>query len=243
MLLNRNAQVSKGNQEELPRPNVFCHTFDLTQRLTISTPNIFNFIPVHFGDGQTSPFRAITESLDRQLTSSPVTIHRVIIPALLSPAFYPPHASNPQHILQFLQSLRFLLRQHSARLTAMITLPLSLYPRSSGLVRWIEILSDGVFELAPFPHDTDSRSSSNTLGAAATQEEKPQGMVKVHRLPVFHEIGGGGSRNEGVIDDLAFTVSRKKFAIKPFSLPPVEGDSEAQRGDLDAKAKSVNLDF
>ena len=125
----------------------------------------------------------------------------------------------------------------------MITLPLSLYPRSLGLVRWIEILSDGVFELAPFPHDSDSSSSSNILGAATAQEEKPQGIVRVHRLPVFHEIGGGGSKNEGVLDDLAFTVSRKKFAIKPFSLPPVEGDSEAQRGDLDAKAKSVNLDF
>lgn len=125
----------------------------------------------------------------------------------------------------------------------MITFPLSLYPRSSGLVRWIEILSDGVLELASFPYHLDSSSSSATLGAATTQEEKPQGMVKIHRLPVFHEIGGGGSRNEGVSDDLAFTVSRKKFAIKPFSLPPVDGDSEAQRGDVDGKAKTVNLEF
>jgi len=29
-------------------------------------------------------------------------------------------------------------------------------------------------------------------------------------------------------EDLAFTVSRRKFAIKPFSLPPMEGDQEAQ---------------
>ena len=209
----------------------------------ISTPNVFNFIPVHSGEGQASPFRTIVESLSRQLTSSPAIIHRVIIPALLSPVFYPPHASSPPHILQFLQSLRSLLRQHSACLTVMITLPLSLYPRSSGLVRWIEILSDGVLELAPFPHNIDTCSSTTTLGAATAQEEKPQGMVRVHRLPVFHEIGGGGSRNEGVSDDLAFTVSRKKFAIKPFSLPPVEGDSEAQRGDIDGKATSVSLEF
>lgn len=177
------------------------------------------------------------------MTSSPATIHRVIIPALLSPAFYPPHASSPQHVLQFLHSLRSLLRQHSACLTAMITLPLSLYPRSLGLVRWIELLSDGVLELAPFPHNIDISSSTTTLGAATAQEEKPQGMVRVHRLPVFHEVGGGGSRNEGVSDDLAFTVSRKKFAIKPFRLPPVEGDSDAQRGNLDGNATSVNLDF
>lgn len=125
----------------------------------------------------------------------------------------------------------------------MITLPLALYPRSLGLVRWIEILSDGVLELAPFPHNIDSRPSNTTSGAATAQEEKPQGMVTIHRLPVFHEIGGGGSRNEGVGDDLAFTVSRKKFAIKPFSLPPVEGDSEAQRGDGEGKSTNANIDF
>lgn len=241
--LSRSAHVSKSGQEGPTSPNIFCHAFDLTQRLKISAPNLFSFIPVRFGDGQISPFPAIIENLSRQLTSSPATIHRVIIPALLSPAFYPPHASSPQHILQFLQSLRFLLRQHSACLTAMITFPLTLYPRSLGLVRWIEILSDGVLELAPFPHSIDTSSSTAALGAATVQEEKPQGMVRVHRLPIFHEIGGGGIRNEGVCDDLAFTVSRKKFAIKPFSLPPVEGDSEAQRGGQDGKATSVNIDF
>ncbi len=183
------------------------------------------------------------ESLNRQISSSPGTVHRVVIPALLSPAFYPPHASQPQHVLQFLQSLRSLLRQHSARLTVMISLPLMLYPRSSGLVRWIEILSDGVFELSPFPHDFDARSSTTTSGAATAHEEKPQGMFKVHRLPVFHEIGGGGGRSEGVSDDLAFTLSRKKFAIKPFYLPPVEGDSDVPQGVGEGKAASVNLDF
>jgi elongator complex protein 4 len=125
----------------------------------------------------------------------------------------------------------------------MITLPLALYPRSLGLVRWIEILSDGVFELAPFPHNIDNRPSHATSGAATAQEEKPQGMFKAHRLPVFHEIGGGGSRNEGVIDDLAFTVSRRSFAIKPFSLPPMEGDSDVQRGDAEGKPTNFNLDF
>lgn len=107
----------------------------------------------------------------------------------------------------------------------------------------MEILSDGVLELAPFPHNIDTSSSTAALGAATAQEEKPQGMVRVHRLPVFHEIGGGGGSNEGVSDDLAFTLSRKRFAIKPFSLPPVEGDSEAQKGREDSKATSVNIDF
>lgn len=51
-------------------------------------------------------------------------------------------------------------------------------------------------------------------------------MVNLHRLPIFHEKGGGGG--EGVGDDLSFTLSRRKgMVIKPFSLPPVEGDQEA----------------
>lgn len=81
-----------------------------------------------------------------------------------------------------------------------------------------------------------------TSGASSTtQAEKPQGMVKVHRLPVFHEKGGGGGVDG---DDLAFTVSRRRFAIKPFSLPPVDGDSEAQRGEVGLGGTTkVDIDF
>jgi len=127
----------------------------------------------------------------------------------------------------------------------MFTLPLSLYPRSTGLVRWIELLSDGVLELAPFPHSSDLGPSTGTSGAATAQEEQPQGMLKIHRLPVFHERGGGGSGGSSgsVGDDLAFTVSRRRFVIKPFSLPPVERDTEAQKGEKEVKQTKVDIDF
>ncbi|EON60986.1 hypothetical protein W97_00196 [Coniosporium apollinis CBS 100218] len=204
----------------------FCHTFDLAKRLTFPAGTTINFIPLTT-DLQSSPFAPILPNLSSQLSSSgPTTIHRLIIPTLLSPALYPPHASQPSHLLQFMHGLRALLRQFSTRLTALITLPLELYSRTSGLVRWIELLSDGVLELTPFPHLMDIASS----GAATANEEQPQGMLKVHRLPVFHEKGGGGGGLGGLGDDLAFTVSRRKFVIKPFSLPPVEGDTEAQQG-------------
>ena len=55
-------------------------------------------------------------------------------------------------------------------------------------------------------------------------------MLKIHRLPVFHEKGGGGGGNSGLSKDLVFTVSQQKFVIKPFSLPPVEGDTDIQQG-------------
>lgn len=116
----------------------------------------------------------------------------------------------------------------------MLSLPLSLYPRSTGLVRWIEHLVDGVIELAPFPHTFDA---SPAAGPGAKEEEKPQGMVRIHSLPVISERGGGGGTGIGSTgDDLCFLVSRRKFLIKPFNLPPVEGDTDAQTGAAPNKA-------
>ena len=224
-------------------PTSFCHTFDLAKRLTLPADSSINFIPVPAATSSTSPFTHILQNLINRISSSPQTkVHRLVLPSLLSPALYPPNASEPQHILQFLHGLRSLLRQYPMQLTAMSTLPLSLYPRSTGLVRWAEILSDGVLELAPFPHSSEVGSSTSTSGAATAQEEQPQGMLKIRKLPIFHERGGGGVV-AGLGDDLAFTVSRRKFVIKPFSLPPVEGDTEAQRGEGDTKPTKVDIAF
>lgn len=107
----------------------------------------------------------------------------------------------------------------------------------------MEILSDGVLELTPFPHSVESGPSITTSGAATAQEEKPQGMVKVHRLPVFHENGRGGGVGAGGGDDLAFTVTRKNFVIKPFSLPPVDGDTDAQSGAVGVGGTKADLEF
>lgn len=105
----------------------------------------------------------------------------------------------------------------------------------------MEILSDGVLELAPFP---STAIATKVNPAASTQEEPPQGMLKVHRLPIFHERGGGGGEASGFGDDLAFTLSRRKgLVIKPFSLPPVEGDSEAQEGLETGHGKATKVDI
>ena len=106
----------------------------------------------------------------------------------------------------------------------------------------MELLSDGVLELAPFPSTAVATKSNPT---STIQEEPPQGMLKLHRLPIFHEKGGGESSSFET--DLAFTLSRRKgLVIKPFSLPPVEGDSEAQQGGLEhdhGKATKVDIEF
>jgi elongator complex protein 4 len=67
-------------------------------------------------------------------------------------------------------------------------------------------------------------------------------MLKTHRLPVLHERGGGSDQNIG--QDWAFTLSRRKFEIKPFSLPPAEGDQEAQNtAQSDKMPKKQDLEF
>lgn len=119
----------------------------------------------------------------------------------------------------------------------MLTLPLSLYPRSTGLVRWIENLCDGALELVPFPHPIDTGPPLTTSSGSAKPEDKPQGMLKIHRLPVLTEKGGGS----GGGDDLAFSLSRKRFVIKPFSLPPIEGDHEAQKGDVEGVKADIEF--
>ncbi|KAF1846735.1 PAXNEB-domain-containing protein [Cucurbitaria berberidis CBS 394.84] len=221
---NRTANLGENATEE---PSVFCHTFDLAKRLTLPVGTAISYVPVpRTTSKSSSPFLPILHHVQQQLASTPShTIHRLVIPSLLSPALYPPSATHPSSILQFLHALRALLRQYPARLTAILTLPLSLYPRSSGMVRWMEILSDGILELSPFPY---SHMQALAQSAGTTKdEERPQGMLAVHKLPVFHEKGGGGGA-DGLGEDMAFTLSRRKFVIAKFSLPPVEGDTEAQ---------------
>ncbi|KIN00230.1 hypothetical protein OIDMADRAFT_164484 [Oidiodendron maius Zn] len=232
--------------------SIFCHDFDLSKRLALPTPGQLQFVPaalrqnLDFADSKTelSPFTNFISHLTSQLSSSPTSIHRVIVPNILSPALYHSEASRPENILQFLHALRALLRKYPEELTAMITLPSTLYPRTAGLTRWMELLSDGVLELAPFPSTAIAAKASS--GVSTVHEEPPQGMLKIHRLPIFHEKGGGGGESSGFGDDLAFTLSRRKgLVIKPFSLPPVEGDSEAQQG-LDGnqgKSTKVDLEF
>ncbi|KAF2688252.1 PAXNEB-domain-containing protein [Lentithecium fluviatile CBS 122367] len=219
---NRSTAQADGSSAE--DAALFCHTFDLAKRLTLPVGTAINYIPIP--RTTSSPFAAILQNLQRQLALSlPNTVHRLVIPSLLSPAIYPPHSPQPSSVLQFLHALRALLRQYPTRLTAIITIPLSLYPRSTGLVRWMEILSDGVFELSPFA--VSLHENLATSAGATKDEERPQGMFAVHKLPVFHEKGGRGGL-EGLGEDLAFTLSRRKFVVAKFSLPPVEGDTEAQ---------------
>ncbi|KAL9100268.1 MAG: hypothetical protein Q9163_004344 [Psora crenata] len=224
-------------------PAAFCHRFDLTKRLALTPSPLINHIAISTAiDPDQSPFDSIMANLASAINACGNAIHRVVVPSLLSPALYPPHASNPTYLLDFLHKLRALLRQFPRQVTAIITLPLSLHPRNTGLIRWVEHLMDGVLELAPFPHSIDIQPPLGTTSSSrAKAEDKPQGMVRIHKLPILTERGGGS----GAGDDLVFTLSRKRFLITPFHLPPMEGDQEtaSSRGETTGAGLGKEMDF
>ncbi|KFY30825.1 hypothetical protein V493_01635 [Pseudogymnoascus sp. VKM F-4281 (FW-2241)] len=249
-------QTSTGSND-LGGQTVFCHDFDLSKRLTLPDPTLLRCLPVHpqasatiHGDEcKRPPFDGLLQHLVMQISSLPPgTIHRVVVPTILSPVAYPSVASDPRHILQFLHAIRALLRRFPAQLTVMISLPLSLYPRESGLTRWVEILSDGVLELAPFPSHANLALATSVPSSTVLQEEPPQGILKVYELPILHEKGGG-EHQSGHTDDLAFTLSRRKgLTIKPFSLPPLDSDDspdshQHESGHSHGKATKVDIEF
>lgn len=202
------------------------------------------------GDGSIKPpFDGLLLHLVAQISSLPPgTIHRVVIPTILSPVAYPSVASDPRHVLQFLHAIRALLRRFPNQLTVMTSLPLSLYPRASGLTRWVEVLSDGVLELAPFPSHANLALATSVPSSTMLQEEPPQGILKVYELPILHEKGGG-EHQSGHTDDLAFTLSRRKgLTIKPFSLPPLDSDDspdshQHESGHSHGKSTKVDIEF
>jgi elongator complex protein 4 len=121
----------------------------------------------------------------------------------------------------------------------MASLPISLHPRSAGLTRFIELLHDGVLELSPFPHSAIILQPSDSKSG----EEPPQGLLRIHKLPILHELGSGTA---GYEEDWTFSLSRRTLRFKPFNLPPVEGDTEAQEaasGGNEGKAKKEAMEF
>lgn len=102
-----------------------------------------------------------------------------------------------------------------------MTLPVSLFPRTSGLTRWIELLSDGVLEMIPLPPKLGAAPSPSS--STSKVQDQSQGILRVHSLPIFHEKGGGGAENNHFREDLSFHMSSTKgLVIQPYVLPPLE---------------------
>ncbi|KXJ95225.1 elongator complex protein 4 [Microdochium bolleyi] len=217
---------------------VFCHSFDLSKKLSpgdVKGQVTFypSMAPQSFKTqtkAPPSPLRQFIRDLSAKIASSPSdVVYRIVVPGLLSPTAYAGSSCRPEEVLQFLHALRALLRQYAARLTALITVPVSLYPRSAGVTRWMEILSDGVLELIPLQSNA-IHAPPPTSKSDSKSEDQTQGLMKVHSLPIFHEKGGGSSESYTSGEDQSFSLSRSKgLVIRPFSLPPVGEEEEEKK--------------
>lgn len=231
---SRNAPSSNSDD---PTKAVFCHTYDLTKRLASSsaigslhaTPTSSMMSLAFESEPTPSAFKIFVKELQAKLkASAPSSVHRVVIPSLLSPTLYTPEACQPSEALQFLHAIRALQRQYPGQLTALITMPVSLFPRTSGLTRWLELLSDGVLEMIPLPPKLGAAPPSS--GGASKVQDQSQGILRVHSLPVFHEKGGGGAENNHFREDLSFHMSTTKgLVIQPYVLPPLEEEDHKEK--------------
>ncbi|KAI7786280.1 elongator complex protein 4 [Diaporthe eres] len=235
-LASRNAPSAAANDVDSSKA-VFCHAFDLTKRLasasiqgTLSATPASNSQSLSFEPKeQPSPFKVFIKNLQSKLQDSPSsTIHRAVIPSLLSPTLYSPGACQPAEVLQFLHALRALLRQYCGKLTALITLPVTLFPRGNGVTRWVELLSDGVVEMIPLPPKLGAAPPSSK--SESKVQEQSQGILRVHSLPIFHEKGGGGAENHHFREDLSFHLSGTKgLVIQPYVLPPMDDEDHKEK--------------
>ncbi|KAL1869887.1 Elongator subunit elp4 [Diaporthe australafricana] len=247
-LASRNAPSTAANDVDGSKA-VFCHAFDLTKRLAsasiqgtlsatpASGPQSFSFEEKE----PPSPFKVFIKNLQGRLQNSPPSsVHRAVIPSLLSPTLYSPSACQPAEVLQFLHALRALLRQYCGKLTALITLPVTLFPRNNGVTRWAELLSDGVLEMIPLPPKLGATPASSN--SESKVQEQSQGILRVHSLPIFHEKGGGGAENNHFREDLSFHLSGTKgLVIQPYVLPPMEEEDHKEKSP--ASTVKDDIDF
>lgn len=224
-----------------PGENSFCHSFDLTKRLESSHIK-GQLHATTVGDTlskpQQTPFKKFLANLASIIkTSPPNSVHRVVIPGLLSPTLYASSSCRPQEALQLIHGLRALLRKYPTQITALVTLPVTLFPRSTGLTRWMELLFDGVLELIPLQHQSQ-------MVLEPGKEDKSQGLLRAHSLPIFHEKGGG-LEGSWVREDLSFKLSASSgMVISPYSLPPVgEEEEEAKKAAKSGEGKKEALEF
>ncbi|KAL1899008.1 Elongator subunit elp4 [Ceratocystis pirilliformis] len=113
----------------------------------------------------------------------------------------------------------------------MLTIPADLYPTSSGLGKWIELMHDAVAHLIP----TEPQPANNETSDAT---ETTQGYMKMRRLPVYNEKGGGLEDNN-LGETLSFHISSTSgLVIVPLVLPPAIDSAP-----VEPSSSKVDLEF
>lgn len=179
----------------------YTSTFDLTKRLSGPAISKVEYIPAD---------KSIIAHIEKLLADHPDKIVRVCIPTFLHPAIYAKTMSDSDFVIGFFTQLRALTRKYKDRFSAMVSLPLVLYPRSSPMTRWMELLSDSVLEFHPF--------------SVKVQEKQFQGLVNVLKLAGLSERG----HMLVTQSEYAFRVTKRTFEIDEWSIPVEEEEEKKE---------------
>ncbi|CCG81590.1 PAXNEB protein superfamily [Taphrina deformans PYCC 5710] len=210
---------SNNNNADSPK-DPYCHAYDLTKRMITTTmADQLHYSPPCSGSGD--PFTPLLASLVQTIQKT-TGIIRCVLPGVLSPAVYPPSASQSKYLVKFANNLRAILRAHPSRLLVMMSMPLDLYPRETSSTTWVELLMDGIIELTPLPPNPADRDG-------------PQGLLKIHKVPLLERLS--------MEADLSFKVTRKRFSIEAWSLPALGEEEPREGGGTLKDVKPTNIDI
>lgn len=208
-----------------------------------------------------SPLRRFLASVSASLASTPPnTLHRVVLPNFLAPTLYAMDGWTFAFVIALFAGLRSLLREHGRRLTLALSLSTTLYERHNEYVRALEGLCDNVVELVPLPPgppsavarharpSSGSPSSSSSSSSHTSPADKMQGWFKVHKLQLYSESGGSGTKSQGASlrENLCFSVSGSRgLVVEPYSLPPIEDENNNNNnnGTKASRASRDDMEF
>ncbi|EEB08520.1 elongator complex subunit Elp4 [Schizosaccharomyces japonicus yFS275] len=207
-------------------PDGFTHSFSFTKHLPLSTEMKFAASRLPFESGS-NPYAVVLQDLSQFLSQLPSgSVCRLVLPSLLSPAFYPIHASKPMHFVRFIHSLLALIKcTTSIHLTCMCSVPITLFSRDCEQTFWLENLASCAISLHPFEVKQEHERDPT---------DKTQGLLKIHKLPLPLPFTEKPNTDEA--GDLAFTMSKRHITIEPWVLPPIVDNQEQ-------KKTNKNIDF
>lgn len=219
--------VSSNEQEKLHSgyPS-YASTFDFTSRLK-PPPSRSEISYLVSSDGSTTS-SAFVSSVIPQLQAAAeeavrnATIVRVVFPSLLHPSVSETWC-EPSTVIPLVQKLQSLCRKYPENIAVMMSLPLALFPRTTSLTRWLELLVDACIHIEGFPDEVEKDGKSN--------DSKPlQGLISIYKLPMTSERGMMVTR----VGEHAFRLGSKKFEIQEWGIPVDVGpEKETAANSLD----------
>lgn len=197
-----NSEVER--KEQLAENNTA--TFDLTKRLGGPEISKIQYL---------KPDRSIVSEIRKLAVAAQKenAILRVCIPTFLHPAIYDKQMADSDYVIGLFTELRALTREFKRNLVIIVSLPLVLYPKSSSLTRWMEILADCVLDFFPFD--------------VKVQEREFQGLVNVSKLPCLSDRG----HMLVTVSEYAFRVTKRTFEIDEWSIPVEEEEEGTKKAD------------